>query len=235
LEKICHLRLQIILVKSKEKVAFIMAETDQQTQMLIDSYKEEADATGWFGPEVLFGLSYAYVQRSQLLLDIGIGTGLGSDLFRKAGLEVCGMDNSQQMLEACRIKGIKSLQLHDLRISPYPYESASFDHAVCSGVMNFFNDLSVIFAETSRLLKNGGLFAFVVGDRTQNDPAAIIVGPEHTHTDEPVTMYRHSREEISNWLDANNFKMLRNLPFSMFLDRDHTRRVEAKAYITQRP
>lgn len=211
-----------------------MARDDDQVKALLAAYEEEAEATGWFGPEVVFGLAYAYVQSSDLMLDIGIGTGLGSDLFRKAGLEVHGMDNSQQMLEACRSKGINSLQLHDLRISPYPYEPASFDHAVCTGVMNFYRELSVVFKETARLLKAGGLFAFVVGDRTENEPAAIVVGPEHTHTDEQVTMYRHSQEEIGRWLKNHNFSLIRSLPFTMFLDRKQVRKVGAKAYVARK-
>ncbi len=211
-----------------------MARDDNQVKTLLAAYEEEAEATGWFGPEVVFGLSYAYVQSNDLMLDIGIGTGLGSDLFRKAGLEIHGMDNSQQMLEACLSKGIKSLQLHDLRISPYPYKSFSYDHAVCTGVMNFYRDLSVIFKEGARLLKAGGLFAFVVGDRAENEPAEIVVGPEHTHTDEPVTMYRHSQEEISIWVENNHFRLMRSLPFTMFLDREQIRKVEAKAYVIRK-
>jgi len=211
-----------------------MTERNKQIQILLESYQEEAEATGWFGPEVVFGLSYAYVKSSHLLLDIGIGTGLGSDLYRKAGLKVHGMDVSQQMLEACRIKGIESLQLHDLTISPYPYESNSFDHVICTGVMNFFNDLSVIFIETSRVINRRGIFAFVVGDRIHSEPAAMIVGPEHTHTGEEVTMYRHSGKEIHSWVVNNSFKLMRSLPFTMFLDREQTKRVEAKAYVVQR-
>lgn len=205
-----------------------------QIQDLLAAYEEEAEATGWFGPEVVFGLTYVYVQSGDLMLDIGIGTGLGSDLFRKAGLEVHGMDNSKNMLKACRSKGVNSLKLHDLRISPYPYEPASFDHAACTGVMNFYRDLSVIFKETARLLKTGGLFSFVVGDRNDNVPAAIVVGPKDTHTNEAVTMYRHSPVEIISWAETHNFKLVRSLPFSMFLDREKIRKVGAKAYVARR-
>ncbi len=52
-----------------------------QIDEMITAYDEEAEATGWYGPEVAFGLTYAHVQPSQSMLDIGIGTGLGSILF----------------------------------------------------------------------------------------------------------------------------------------------------------
>ena len=63
------------------------------------TYDDEAEGTGWLAPEVAFGMTYTYVQPGQSILDIGIGTGLGSVLFQKAGLEVYGMDISPQMLD----------------------------------------------------------------------------------------------------------------------------------------
>jgi predicted TPR repeat methyltransferase len=71
------------------------------------------------------------------------------------------------MLEACRSKGFMALQLHDLSKPPYPYDSESMDHAVCAGVLNFFSNLSPVFEETARILRKGGLFTFVVGDRAE--------------------------------------------------------------------
>lgn len=50
-------------------------------------------------------MAYEQIQPGQSILDIGIGTGLRSILFRKAGLTVHGMETSQDMLEACRTKG----------------------------------------------------------------------------------------------------------------------------------
>lgn len=82
------------------------------------AYDDAAEASGWYGPEVVFGLSYKFVRPGQTVLDIGIGTGLGSVLFRKAGLKIHGMDNSQQMLDACREKGFTSLRRHDLGKTP---------------------------------------------------------------------------------------------------------------------
>ena len=72
---------------------------------IIAFYDKEAEATGWYGPEVAFGLTFAHIQSGQSMLDIGIGTGLGSILFLKAGLEIHGMDISLQTLDACRKKG----------------------------------------------------------------------------------------------------------------------------------
>jgi ubiquinone/menaquinone biosynthesis C-methylase UbiE len=118
-----------------------------------EAYDEEAEASNWLGPEVVFGLSYKYMNSGEKILDIGIGTGLSSILFHKAGLNVYGMDNSDEMLEDCRKKQFTiDLVKHDLQNRPYPYESNSMNHAVCAGVMQFFKDPAPIFQEISRIL-----------------------------------------------------------------------------------
>jgi len=105
------------------------------------NYDEKAQATGWQGPAVVFGLAFKYTEPGQTLLDIGIGTGLGSALFHKAGLNVIGMDISEEMLEVCRNKGFAAgLVCHDLTVSPYPFGDASCDHAVSTGVFQFFRE-----------------------------------------------------------------------------------------------
>jgi predicted TPR repeat methyltransferase len=169
---------------------------EDQNEAMVAAYDDEAEACGWFGPEVAFGLAYTYVQSGQSILDIGIGTGLGSVLLRKAGLNVYGMDISPKMLDACRSKGLTALQLHDLGKPPYPHNSESMDDAVCTGVLNFFSDLSLVFEETARILRKGGLFAFVVGDRVEGEVHDVKVGPEHTKSERTVIMYRHSPEQI---------------------------------------
>ena len=201
---------------------------------MMKAYDEEAEATGWVGPEIAFGLIYKYIQPGQSILDIGIGTGLGSVLFRKAGLKVYGIDVSQDMLDACRIKGFTNLTRHDLSERPYPYASESFDHAICVGVFNFFSDLSPVFIETARILHTGGMFVFVAGDRTEDETHEFLVGPEHTKSGKPMTMYRHSTEQISRWLNGPGFTLLKSLAFKVHMDREKTQSLQAMAYLAKK-
>jgi len=211
-----------------------MDQIENQNDAMVAAYDDEAEASGWFGPEVTFGLAYKHVRVGQSILDIGIGTGLGSVLFCKAGLKVHGMDISPKMLEACRSKGLTALQLHDLSNPPYPYDSESMDHAVCTGVLIFFRDLSPVFKETARILRKGGLFAFVVGDRAECEAHEVKVEPEHTKSERTVTMYRHSPKQINNWLKKYGFELVRNLAFTVFMDRERTMSMRAKAYLTRK-
>ena len=205
-----------------------------QIDEMITAYDEEAEATGWYGPEVVFGLTYAHVQPGQSMLDIGIGTGLGSILFLKAGLEIHGMDISPHMLDACRRKGFSSMHLHDLTKTPYPFDSESIDHAVCTGVFNFFSDLSPVFQEASRILRESGLFAFVVGDRSENESHSIEVGAEHTKSGKTVTMYLHSAKQIADLMARYSFDPMRDLSFTVFMDRERTKSMPARSYLTRK-
>jgi predicted TPR repeat methyltransferase len=211
-----------------------MDQVKNQNSAMAAAYDDEAEASGWFGPEVAFGLAYTHVQPEQSILDIGIGTGLGSVLFRKAGLKVHGMDISPEMLDACRSKGFTALQLHDLCEPPYPYDSESMDHAICAGVLNFFSDLSPVFIETARILRKGGLFSFIVGDRVEGEAHEVMVEPKHTKSERTVTMYRHSSKQINTWLDKYGFERVRSLAFTVFMDRERTRRMPAKAYLARK-
>jgi len=201
---------------------------------LVAAYEEEAEATGWYAPEIAFGLAYEHVKAGQTILDVGIGTGLGSRLFREVGLRVHGMDIAQDMLDACRFKGITDIVRHDLTIVPYPFPTESMDHAVCVGVLDFFSDLFTIIAEIGRILKKNGIFVFAVGDRGDDENAAYSVGPGYTKTGKWVTMYRHSNPQIKRWLAEAGFVCLRWLPFTVYMDREKTRPHPAVVYLAKK-
>jgi ubiquinone/menaquinone biosynthesis C-methylase UbiE len=112
----------------------------------------------WIG-ECTFGMMYEFLSPGQRLLDLGIGTGLSSVLFARAGVEVHGIDASEAMLEPCRRKGFATqLRVHDLG-EPLPYSDGEFDHAVCVGVTHFLEDVDPLLAEVARVLRHGGTFA----------------------------------------------------------------------------
>jgi predicted TPR repeat methyltransferase len=202
---------------------------------LASHYDSKAEEYDWRGPEVVFGLSYSFVDPGESLLDIGIGTGLGSVLFHKAGLYVYGMDISTEMLEACRSKGFAvDLKKHDLTEQPYPYGEASLNHAVCLGVLNFFKDLTIVFREVARIVRDNGIFVFVVGDRGLGDEAEFVVGRDDTGADSSVPMYRHGTEEINGLLNDNHFDLVRCLEFPVPIDRERTKTLRAKAYVARR-
>jgi predicted TPR repeat methyltransferase len=214
-----------------------MAETDGHNDSIrevAEAYDREAAATGWAGPELAFGMAAEYIRPGQSILDIGIGTGLGAAPFREAGLIVHGMDVSREMLDACRAKGFTELTLHDLTEAPYPYGAESVDHAICIGALQFFRDLSTVFEEVARLLRSGGVFAVVVGDRSEDEAPEFLVDAATTGTGRPATMYRHSAQQIDEWAKASGLLPLRSLPFTVFMDRDRTRGFPARCDLVRK-
>jgi len=211
------------------------AEDSLNSPSMASDYDTKAEEYDWRGPEVAFGLSYAFVNPGESVLDIGIGTGLSSILFHKAGLCVYGMDVSPEMLEACRGKGFAAgLKQHDLTVEPYPYDSESVDHAVCLGVLNFFRDLGAVLRQVARILRENGVFVFVIGDRAPGEEAEFLVAPEHTQSDSTVMMYRHSTAEINNLLNDHDFAMVTCLEFPVPMDSERSQVLRAKAYVASR-
>ncbi|MEN6474088.1 MAG: class I SAM-dependent methyltransferase [Syntrophaceae bacterium] len=194
-------------------------------------YDSSKGAQGWRGPEAVFGLMYASVGSGDSLLDIGIGTGLGSVLFHKAGLLVHGMDLSREMLDVCREKNIaEELKVHDLTLDPYPYTTASLHHAVCIGVLNHFESLDLVFREVSRILKDNGIFGLVVVDRNPEEASSFDV----EHAGSRHTMFRHCKAEISDLLGNHGFEFLRELEFTVPAHKAGSQPMRMKAYAVRR-
>jgi predicted TPR repeat methyltransferase len=97
-------------------------------------------------------------------------------------------------------------------------------------VLPFFRDLSPLFAETRRLLKIGGIFVFMTAERTEDEQIELVLGPEYTGTDGGVTLYRHSFGQISGWLDESGFKLLKSVPFVIYMDSEKSRIMPGKCY-----
>lgn len=205
---------------------------------IADAYDEAARAVGWFGPELAFGLLYEYVTPGEKILDLGIGTGLASVLFRKAGLEVFGLDNSEDMLDASRSKGFKDLARQDLSTPPYPYAPWSFDHAACIGVLPFIEDPSPVFMESTRLLNKGGTLVFTTLDRAQGEASKYFVQSEQTvdgeNTSGPIAMYRHSTEQVEAWVNEAGLVVTKSLLFTAYRDRERTQSMQAKCFLARR-
>jgi predicted TPR repeat methyltransferase len=102
-------------------------------------YDETAEKYGWYAPEVLFALVFCRLESGQSLLDLGIGTGLSAAPFKKAGLQVHGVDGSKAMLRHCESRGVAiDLKQHDIRTA----------------------HLDDIFAEAARVIREAGTFVF---------------------------------------------------------------------------
>ena len=196
-----------------------------------ENYDEKAAESNWAGPEIVFGLSYACVKPGENLLDLGIGTGLSSVLFHKAGIHVYGMDGSESMLKICAGKQIaEDLKQHDLLVTPYPYADHSMDHVVSMGVFHMFDELSFIFMEVNRILKSGGFFAFCVMDYGGKEDRKVMVR-DKAILDKSLAIYRYNEAEIQVLLTCHGFQWIKTVGFLGMHANQETR---FKAYMAQK-
>jgi len=194
----------------------------------------------WYSPEVLFGLAFEFVKRGQKLLDIGIGTGQSSLLFKKVGLEIYGIDGSNEMLKICEKKHIaKDLKRFDLTEIPLPYIPKSFDHIISNGVFYFFKDIEPFFIEAERLIKGKGTFNFTVEDLkgTSNQE---YVNKDNDLISERITekvgvhVYRHSEKYILSLIKKYNFELLKKMEYFAYNSPTENRDVYFKAYVLKK-
>ncbi|MFH1748704.1 MAG: class I SAM-dependent methyltransferase [Planctomycetota bacterium] len=202
-------------------------------------YDRQAREHGWHGHEVLFGLMYEFIKSGETLLDVGIGTGLGSYLFHQAGLQVSGFDRSKEMLEMCKSKGFAArLDQHDLQHVPFPYQSISFNHVISLAVLNFFRDLAPLVEEAARIIRPGGIFALTVEEQKTGQPAKYVYRAAgdalQPGAETGVNMYRHSDAHIRGLLASSGFSVLKDLEFLADQHSTGGMNIYFKVYVAQK-
>lgn len=197
-----------------------------------DQYAEEYDYLvreyEYHTSDIIFGLLFEYTDPGDKLLDLGIGTGISSFLFHKAGLNIYGLDNSDKMLDICRKKNIAcDLKLFDLKQGTLPYADHIFDHVIAVGLLHFFEDLEKFFAESNRILKERGTLSFTVKDSKTG--ISREVDKEYN-----IAVYGHSDEYIEKLIQKYNFKLRKRLRFLTWKDLSKQDFLCFKAYVLSR-
>jgi ubiquinone/menaquinone biosynthesis C-methylase UbiE len=98
--------------------------------------------------------------RSNSALEIGCGTGKNTALLAQLSQHVYAMDFSAGMIEKAREKlsfDNVSFMVADIT-QPWHFAEQSFDLIVCNLVLEHIADLSFVFAEASRVLREDGRF-----------------------------------------------------------------------------
>lgn len=158
-----------------------------------EGYDSQVKEYNSYGHEALFGMCYEYITPGETLLDLGIGTGLGSVPFARAGLEVTGVDGSAGMLKQCEKKGFaRELRQYDIRKVPLPFSKDAFSNIISCGVLHFFDDLRPLIGDACRILKPNGIFAFTIASFSgKNDYIEVP-------TAWGIPIFKHSDNYINN-------------------------------------
>jgi SAM-dependent methyltransferase len=149
------------------------------------------------------------------ILEVAAGTGV---LTRALALDertkLVATDLNEAMLEQARARGTKHpVEWRQADAMQLPFADQAFDAVVCQFGAMFFPDKARAFAETRRVLRPGGLFAFSVWDRIEENELADVVTTalESVFPDDPPRFLArtphgyHDRALIERDLAAGGF------------------------------
>jgi len=92
-------------------------------------------------------------------LDLGIGTGLFTQILKEKGYRVIGIDISDEMLKIARKKGFEVTK-GDLN-NPLPFEEESFDFVFSMTSIEFLKKPEKLIFDVKKILKKDGRFLLI--------------------------------------------------------------------------
>lgn len=128
------------------------------------TYDEETTgAMGWATPERLAAMLRPHLAPTAHVLDLGCGTGQAPAHLEDLHPKWTGVDLCTAMLRHARQTGrYARIARMNIERQRYPFPAAHFDAVLAAGVMEFSARLDHVLAQTRRILKPGGHFAFSV-------------------------------------------------------------------------
>ena len=198
----------------------------------VEKYDEAIKKQKWYGAEILFGMIYEYLRADDKILDIGIGTGLSATAFYKAGLEIHGLDYSNEMLEACKQKNIAvDLRQFDLNNTPLPYQTNFFNHVSANAVLYFIPRLDTLFSEISRIIKKSGIWAFIIEENANQLESEFFEKPRGKNG---LVNYQHSKKYLFELMNENRFFLLKKVGFVAENFQMEGKAVSFQLYVTEK-
>jgi SAM-dependent methyltransferase len=135
---------------------------DKSKEIAFFDAHADSDEYDVFTPQANERLVAAFVQLSKLprgarVADLGCGSGVFTELLRRNGYQSVGLDISPKLVALGRHK-FPGLELIEGDAENLPFESASLDGVLLSGLVHHFPDPRRLASEVNRVLKPGGRF-----------------------------------------------------------------------------
>lgn len=103
------------------------------------------------------------------VLDVGCGGGLLAEEIASMGLDVTGIDPSEQAIEVARAHALENGLAIDYRVGSaerLPFENGSFRIVTCCDVLEHIPDWELVLGEIARVLRPGGIVFYDTINRT---------------------------------------------------------------------
>jgi predicted TPR repeat methyltransferase len=169
----------------------------------VPSYNKDMQSWQWVSPQRIFTAIRPHMHGNETILDLGIGTGLLSSLFKKhTDAYVTGIDACSKMLKKCRkAAAADRLVKGDFDRQALPFLGGEFDAVVCSGALEFVGNILFLSREIARVTRQGGLVALTYQLAARNDI-------EEQDTERCYLMRAHSHVYIRQQLEEAGIDIL---------------------------
>lgn len=174
----------------------------------VNEYDIDSHQAEWNSPEKALKLVENYIHEGATVLDIGVGTGQSIEGYPEKGVNVVGIDNDKDMLDAAGEVTGGSGEMRQADINEHlPVEDLEgrVDVAQAIGVLEFAEDIDRVFDQVNSTLKVGGVFVFTV--ETRGQASSQLPEVEH-YPGADVTVYRRTPEEIYDLLSEKELTLL---------------------------
>ena len=94
-----------------------------------------------------------FILEKDKILDVGCGTGISSTIWNKLGLEVVGVDPSEELLKIAK-KDYPNIKFVEAIAESLPFEDGAFDVVVSITALQNFEDLEKGLGEIKRVGKS---------------------------------------------------------------------------------
>jgi len=106
----------------------------------------------------LIGVRMFLPKKGMKVLDVGCGTGIHLDMYRRFNCKLYGIDTSPSMLDVARSRLGDNAELHLGDATQMPYEKDTFDLILCMLALHEMDQLTriLVLSEIRRVLKTDG-------------------------------------------------------------------------------
>ena len=167
----------------------------------------ERDEYDVFTPQANERIIDAFVRLSGLprgarVADLGCGSGVFTELLRRHGYDSVGVDISPKLVALGRRK-YPGVELIEGDAENLPFESASLDGVLLSGLVHHFPDPRRLAGEVRRVLRNGG--RFVAFDPNRMNPFMWLYRDRSSPFYSPIGVTENERPVLA-WRVADVFR-----------------------------
>lgn len=100
-------------------------------------------------------------RRGRTLLDLGCSPGVFLNMFREYGFDVTGIDISEEMLAAARMRMQNRADFRIGQLEHLPFDAGDFDYVAILSVLEYVSDPEKILAEAIRVASRGVVVGFM--------------------------------------------------------------------------